>query len=119
MVVEWEREGGPRGARMARQLRPRARRKRNRGPTPRPHPLLLLQPSGDLELRIGMHALTGKTLALDKPLAGLEKQKGGEGEGGDENADPAPAPVRYRVVGVIRRKCLFKARPRALIGRSR
>lgn len=72
-----------------------------------------------------MHALTGSTTKLDKPLAVLEKVGGGgmsTTTPADENVPPTDAvpspPVHYRVVGVVRRKCLFKARPQTLIGRA-
>ena len=89
-------------------------------------PSLHTQPSGAVQLTIGMHALTGSTNKLDKPLAVLEKVGGGAPPSttapADENAPPADAAaaptVHYRVVGVVRRKCLFKARPQTLIGRA-
>jgi chromosome transmission fidelity protein 8 len=85
-----------------------------------------------VELTVGIHCLEGSVVPLKKPFAVLEK-RGGRGAGAGADADAAaeaagppfpsaspslPAlasPVRYEVIGVIRRKCLFKTRPRALI----
>ena len=85
---------------------------------------------------MGNHLLEGTFVELKKPFAVLKKEggrsgsggeggaegrregnnSGGEGEGGD-NHSSSNDNTRYRVVGVVRRKCLFKARPRALIAR--
>jgi chromosome transmission fidelity protein 8 len=104
----------------------------------RTRPAHLLPPTfqnpGGVELTVGIHCLEGSVVPLKKPFAVLEKRGGRDagasgGGGADGDADPAGAasqpspspsaplasPVRYEVVGVIRRKCLFKTRPRALI----
>lgn len=65
-----------------------------------------------------MHALTGSTASLDKPLAVLEKVVADNDDDAMATDENAPPPVHYRVVGVVRRKCLFKARPQTLIGRA-
>ena len=44
---------------------------------------------------------------------GGENNNGNNGSGSSSQSDN----TRYKVVGVVRRKCLFKARPRALIAR--
>lgn len=93
------------------------------------------QTPGAVELTVGIHLLEGSIVPLKKPFAVLEK-RGGRGDADPSGAAASPSgaaplpgslsrpsppplplasPVRYEVVGVIRRKCLFKARPRALI----
>ncbi|KAL4441215.1 hypothetical protein ABPG77_011452 [Micractinium sp. CCAP 211/92] len=65
---------------------------------------LSVSSSGSVLLTIGYHQLEGKRMELKKPFAVLDKAEGGErGEAG------------YKVIGVVREKILFKARPRALI----
>lgn len=58
-----------------------------------------------VQLTIGYHLLEGKRVPLKKPLAILDQDEGD----GEKKA------TKYRVVGVIRHKYLFKHRPRALI----
>ena len=89
---------------------------------------------GGVELTVGIHLLEGSIVPLKKPFAVLEKRGGRGGDAENEapgtsspaahlssSASPSAAPasstspVSYEVVGVIRRKCLFKSRPRALI----
>ncbi|KAG7673451.1 hypothetical protein Ndes2526B_g03100 [Nannochloris sp. 'desiccata'] len=68
--------------------------------------------TGTLHLTIGYHQCEGKIQTLKKPLAVLSKTDG---------ADPATGePTQeYKVVGVVREKYLFKARPRALISKPK
>lgn len=71
--------------------------------------------------------MEGFFVDLKKPFAVMMKEGGrngggGEGEGRREslcggNGNGDDDGTRYRVVGIVRRKCLFKARPRALIAR--
>jgi chromosome transmission fidelity protein 8 len=72
---------------------------------------------GSVLLTIGYHQLEGQTVVLKKPLAVLSKTKAlddaemeGIGNiGGEESS------ITYKVVGVVKEKYLFKARPRPLI----
>ena len=87
---------------------------------------------------MGNHLLEGTFIELKKPFAVLKKEGGrsgnggggggaegrlerhsGGGGGGDNSSGSSNSTdnTRYKVVGVVRRKCLFKARPRALIAR--
>ena len=96
---------------------------------------------------MGNHLLEGTFVDLKKPFAVLKKEggrEGGSGEGNEEGRreerhggsddnggqqqqqrqqqrelhnSSGSDNTRYKVVGVVRRKCLFKARPRALIAR--
>jgi hypothetical protein len=85
---------------------------------------------------VGNHLLEGTFVELKKPYAVLKKEGGrsgngggraegrreghGGGGGGDNGGGSSSSDTdntRYKVVGVVRRKCLFKARPRALIAR--
>ena len=91
---------------------------------------------------MGNHLLEGTFVDLKKPFAVLKKEGGRSGNGGGgggggeegrgreqghssgENTDNSnkgsssqSENTRYKVVGVVRRKCLFRARPRALIAR--
>lgn len=52
-------------------------------------------------LTVGYHRIEGTTVPLTKPLAILDKD--------------AADNLKYKVVGVVREKYLFKTRPRALI----
>ncbi|GAB4819033.1 hypothetical protein N2152v2_006079 [Parachlorella kessleri] len=58
---------------------------------------------GSVLLSIGYHQLEGKKLPLKKPLAVLEREPA------------ATQGLTYKVLGVVRDKYMFKARPRALI----
>ena len=85
---------------------------------------------------MGNHLLEGTFVELKKPYVVLKKEGGrsgngsgraegrreghGGGGGGDNGGGSSSSDTdntRYKVVGVVRRKCLFKARPRALIAR--
>lgn len=91
---------------------------------------------GTVFLTIGYHQLDGKVMDLKKPLLLLERREEGEVMGEDEAEAPpgykaSRAPVRTgftrgafscpnllrQVVGVLRKKYLFKNRPRALISK--
>ena len=52
-------------------------------------------------LQIGTHLLQGQVAKLKKPLTAIQR------EGASTEGD-----VHYRVVGTVRRKLLFKTRPR-------
>ena len=65
---------------------------------------------------IGYHELTGSRVALKKPLLVLKKVKHLEA---DSSADSKSSTVELDVVGIIRQKILFKARPKALITSSK
>lgn len=56
-------------------------------------------------LIIGHHLLFGKEVELVKPLALLEKVKGAEGSTG------------YFIKALIRKKILFKTRPKPIVGK--
>ncbi|KAI7838182.1 hypothetical protein COHA_008030 [Chlorella ohadii] len=70
---------------------------------------LSVSSSGSVLLTIGYHQLEGKRMELKKPFAVLDRVTGsGSGEEGQDS-------TQYKVIGVVREKILFKARPRALI----
>ncbi|KAI3438097.1 hypothetical protein D9Q98_000539 [Chlorella vulgaris] len=60
--------------------------------------------TGAVLLTIGYHQLEGKRLELKKPFVVMDREQGADGES-----------THYKVIGVIREKILFKARPRPLI----
>ncbi|CAL5220977.1 g3085 [Coccomyxa viridis] len=68
-----------------------------------------------VELTIGYHLLEGKMVDLKKPFAILEKQSTPVDVDAMEEDGVVQCNTEYKVVGVIRRKCLFKNRPRAII----
>jgi hypothetical protein len=82
-----------------------------RPPPAPPSPSLLFPPQGTLFLTIGYHQLEGKVQTLKKPLAVLSKVGGSSGDGGSGGA------TEYKVVGVVREKYLFKARPKPQISK--
>ncbi|XP_021622472.1 putative uncharacterized protein DDB_G0287975 isoform X2 [Manihot esculenta] len=61
---------------------------------------------------VGYHELTGSKVTLKKPLLVLKKVKLMDVDQGSENSS---VEVALDVIGIIRRKILFKTRPRALI----
>ncbi|EFN54833.1 hypothetical protein CHLNCDRAFT_134854 [Chlorella variabilis] len=65
---------------------------------------LSVSSSGAVMLTIGYHQLEGKRMELKKPFAVLDRVADAEGHS-----------TEYKVIGVVREKILFKARPRALI----
>ncbi|KAM2722064.1 hypothetical protein EV2_043048 [Malus domestica] len=77
---------------------------------------LLCRPSSPetYTFTIGYHELTGTKLPLKKPLLVLKKTKRSE-DGSDDDARAAG--VELEVIGIIRRRILFKARPMALISK--
>jgi chromosome transmission fidelity protein 8 len=62
-----------------------------------------------VQLVIGYHRLEGTKMALKKPVAILEKIESNDDDDNDDNE------VRYKVIGVVREKLIFKQRPRAII----
>ena len=94
-----------------------------------------------VELTIGYHQLEGKIVTLKKPVAMLEKRQPDNMETEDDNQHSLTyevcrlllqsstlvhiasslrhqrAAVVLQVVGVIRKKCIFKSRPKALISK--
>ncbi|KAL4452232.1 hypothetical protein ABPG75_007894 [Micractinium tetrahymenae] len=65
---------------------------------------LSVSSSGSVLLTIGYHQLEGKRVELKKPFAVLDRTSSEEG-----------GSTGFKVIGVVREKILFKARPRALI----
>ncbi|CAM9429770.1 unnamed protein product [Bubo scandiacus] len=59
-------------------------------------------------LIVGHHILYGRVVQLEKPLAILVKQGGGE-------AEPAEPHAHYAVTALIKTKLLFKTRPKPII----
>ncbi|CAK0783126.1 hypothetical protein CVIRNUC_006321 [Coccomyxa viridis] len=68
-----------------------------------------------VELTIGYHLLEGKMMDLKKPFAILEKQCAPVDVDAMEQDGAAECSTEYKVIGIIRRKCMFKNRPRAII----
>ncbi|KAL6955956.1 hypothetical protein U1Q18_031586 [Sarracenia purpurea var. burkii] len=61
---------------------------------------------------IGYHELMGSKVLLKKPLLVLKKVRRSSA---DQNGDFQSSSVELEVIGIIRHRILFKARPRALI----
>jgi len=89
---------------------------------PRTHDNTTTQQHADVvKIHIGYHEIEGKRIALQRPLAVLERTPAAAeaatvraaGQGAPaENAVPSQG---FAVVGVVRHRFLFKGRPRALI----
>ncbi|XP_011695223.1 PREDICTED: chromosome transmission fidelity protein 8 homolog [Wasmannia auropunctata] len=63
-------------------------------------------------LIIGIHVLHGKEIRLDKPLIVLERHR----DTGDETMEEeATAKTEYFVKAIVRKKLLFKSRPKPIV----
>ena len=66
-------------------------------------------------LIIGHHKLEGKLVDLPRPLCMLRKRAAADGE----SAGDAAAAVHYVVAGLVKRKLVFKNRPKPIVKRKR
>ncbi|XP_033219972.1 chromosome transmission fidelity protein 8 homolog [Belonocnema kinseyi] len=65
--------------------------------------------SGTATLIIGNHILSGKETSMDKPIAVLEKKIHSE-----NSTDNIDCDTDYTVIAIIRKKLLFKGRPKPI-----
>ncbi|CAK9136788.1 unnamed protein product [Ilex paraguariensis] len=70
---------------------------------------------GNYTFTVGYHELTGSKVPLKKPMLVLKKIKL---LGANEKTESESSRVELEVIGIIRHRILFKARPKALISSS-
>ena len=75
-----------------------------------------LSSQGVPSLIIGHHLLTGKVVELDKPFAVLRKKVPSEGSVGEDWE--AAGTVHYDVAALVKRKIIFKTRPKPIITKT-
>lgn len=64
-------------------------------------------------LIIGIHVLHGKEVALSKPLIVLERRRDAAGD--EPIEEGAAVKTEYSVRAIVRRKLLFKSRPKPIV----